>query len=374
MRRSPIDPLHRELSATFTSFAGYVLPLYYSSIVKEHMAVRERVGIFDVSHMGRLRVSGESATDFLNYVTANDVEKLYDGKMQYSLILNDRGGIKDDVTIYRLSSDDYILVVNAANRQKILEWLRSNVDQWGGISIRDLTDSSSMFAVQGPYSGVIYKEYFSDDFSLKRFHFKEMMDPEEGKAPVIVSRSGYTGEDGFEMMMFTEDQSLMIRSFKKLLSILDSYGGLPCGLGARDSLRLEAGYCLYGNDIDENTNPFEASLGWVVKMYKADFIGKKALENMEKPKRIRTGLVMDDRSIPRKGNTLHVDGNTVGIVTSGGFSPILLRGIGMVYIDTDYASEGTEVYVSVRGRVKKGGIKNFPLYDPDKYGFSRKAL
>ena len=374
MRRSPLDPLHRELSATFTSFSGYVLPLYYSSIVKEHLTVRDRVGIFDVSHMGRIRVSGESATDFLNYVTANDVEKLYDGKMQYSLILNESGGIKDDITVYRLSSNDYILVVNAANREKILDWLLLKKDPWGDISIIDVTDDSSMFAIQGPYSKMVYEEYFSASFNLKRFHFWNGTDPETGQAQIIVSRSGYTGEDGFEMIMFTKDKMLMMRSFKTLLSIINSYEGLPCGLGARDSLRLEAGYCLYGNDIDEDTNPYEASLGWVVKMYKTDFIGKKALENVGEPKRIRTGLVMEDRSIPRRGNTLHVDGDAVGIVTSGGYSPILLKGIGMVYVDTKYSLEETEVYVSVRGRVKKGVIKGFPLYDPERYGFTRKSL
>ncbi len=360
----PLTNYHEHLKAKFTVFAGYRLPLYYTSISSEHMAVRERVGIFDVSHMGRLEVLGSEAESFLNYLTANDVTRLVDGKMQYSLILNENGGIKDDVTVYRLSEDRFIVVVNAANRDKIFGWFMRNRSGYRNLEYRDITSESVMLAIQGPLSTIVYEEVFGEPMDLKRFHFKVVND-------LLVSRSGYTGEDGFEVMVFSANKRRIFELFSTFLRVVRELGGQPCGLGARDTLRLEAGYCLYGNDIDETINPYEASLDWVVKLDKGDFIGRKALIEAPPPKRRRTGFLMTDSGIPRRGYKLFKNSEEVGWISSGGFSPLLKRGMAMIYIDVDYMSDGVEVEVDVRGRMRKGVVKDFPLYDKKRYGYTR---
>ena len=370
--------VHESLGARFTSFAGYKLPLYYTSITNEHLAVRNNVGIFDVSHMGRLIVEGRDAKDFLNFVTANDVDKLYPGKMHYSLLLNEDAGIIDDITVFMFSETNFLLVVNAANRLKVINWLNKYKQSFNNVSIKDVTKESIMLAVQGPNSSKVYKLVYDEDFNIKRFHFHNVGEINE-KGGTIISRSGYTGEDGFEIIYFYREKKDAFNLWRKLYREIENIGGLPCGLGARDMLRIEAGYCLYGNDIDEYTNPFEASLEWVVKFYKPNFLGKdRLLQLKDKVDKRRYGLIMVDPGIPRKGYKLlyrHNNRETVeiGYVTSGGYSPILEKGIGMVYVDTTTISEpvNKEVFIDIRGRLRKCLIKDFPLYDPSKYGYSR---
>ncbi len=366
--------IHEHLNAKFTIFAGYQLPLYYTSITQEHLAVRKNVGIFDVSHMGRILIQGNNSFDFLNYLTANDVEKIYPGKMQYSLILNEKGGIKDDITIFNMGNNEFLLVVNATNRLKIINWLNKHKHNFGDIRLSDLTKQSIMIAVQGPKSKHIIDETFNNFSDLRRFHFG-VENIETSR--LVISRSGYTGEDGFEIILLNTPRKRGIELWNKLFKKVIEINGLPCGLGARDSLRIEAGYCLYDNDIDENTNPYEASLGWVVKIYKKDFIGKKALlELKNKVLKMRMGLVMKEPGIPRKGYKIyHLDKDShektiIGYVTSGTYSPILNKGIGMGYISSNYI-DNKEIYIEIRKKLRSAEIKSFPLYDENQYGWKR---
>ncbi len=379
MMKTILYEAHESLGARFTSFASYRLPLYYTSITNEHLAVRENVGLFDVSHMGRLVVEGNEAKDFLNFIAANDVEKLYPGKMHYSLLLNENAGIIDDITVFMFSETKFVVVVNASNRLKVINWLNKNKQRYRyEVSIKDITKNTIMLAVQGPNSGEIYNKIYNENLDLKRFHFKCVGVPFE-KGCAIISRSGYTGEDGFEIIYFFSGKKDAFNLWREFYREVERLGGLPCGLGARDMLRIEAGYCLYGNDIDESINPFEASLEWVVKLYKSDFIGKDALlklkDNISKK---RYGLVMEAPGIPRKGYKVFCESSDskyheVGYVTSGGYSPILEKGIGMVYVDVKSLKEpiDKEVLIDVRGRMRKGFVKNFPLYDPKRYGYNR---
>ena len=357
--------------AQMTEFAGFYMPLFYSSILDEHMAVREKVGIFDVSHMGRALIEGVDATKFVNYLTANDVNRLVDRKSHYSLLLNENGGIVDDILVYRLTQSKIMIVYNAGNREKDLQWITSHADDFN-VSIEDISDRTVMIAIQGPLSTKVVGKIYRGATDLKRFYithffFKDI----EG----WISRTGYTGEDGFEIIAYVNDTNSIVNFWNGLKRNVISVGGLPCGLGARDSLRLEAGYCLYGNDIDETTNPYEANLSWVVKMDQGDFIGKQALlELKDNITRLRIGLVMNDRSIPRKDYSIYDcdNKNLLGQVTSGGFSPILKKGIGMGYVNIKYAVDGQEICIDVRGKIRNATIRNFPLYDTDRFGFRRK--
>ena len=369
IKKSPLSDFYAE-KAYMVEFAGFYMPLFYKSILDEHMAVREHVGLFDVSHMGRIIVEGEDATDFVNYLTANDVNRLVEGKSHYSLFLNNQGGIVDDILVYRLDKDMILIVFNASNRDKDYRWILKHKNGFDS-HIRNISDNTVMFAVQGPDAIKVISNFYPQASSLKRFYFEKF---EYDDLNGWISRTGYTGEDGFEIILFFDNIKHIKLFWKELEQRTISLSGLPCGLGARDSLRLEAGYCLYGNDINENTNPFEANLSWVVKMDQGDFIGKKALSKLrDNVKRLRVGIVMNDRSIPRSHyKILNDDMNKViGEVTSGGFSPILKRGIGMGYIDVEYSSEDTSIRVDIRGKLKQGAVKAFPLYDKSRYGFRR---
>lgn len=370
-RKTQLYDFHKE-RGHIVEFAGFCMPLYYTSIIKEHMAVRTTVGMFDVSHMGRLMLKGRDAKEFLNYITANDVNKLKPGKAQYTLFLNRNGGIIDDLIIYMLDEETYLAVVNAGNREKDLKWVDENIRKGDfDVDILNISDNSLMLAVQGPEAVNIVKEKFPETQHLKRFNF---LMSNYGNNDILISRTGYTGEDGFELILFSNDRNTIYNLWESLYEDIERKKGAICGLGARDSLRIEAGYCLYGNDIDDNTNPFEAGLSWVVKMYKKDFIGKDALLRITEEnliKRVRIGVVLESKAIPRKGYKVYTDTREIGFITSGTFSPILNKGIGMGYIDKYYAQEGLEVYVDIRGKMYRGTIKKFPLYDPTKYGYTR---
>ena len=373
-RRTQLYQVHLK-TAKLTVFAGFEMPVYYKDIAPEHMAVRNSVGIFDISHMGRVIVTGADSERFLNYVITNDVSTLSPNSAQYSVMCTQTGGIVDDFVMYRLETEKFLVVFNASNRDKDYEWFTKNAKGFT-VRIEDLSGNVAMFAVQGPNAEKTLQKISSEDLSkIGRFKcgHSHLADTD-----VFVSRTGYTGEDGFEVFVWNtslEKPDLAVKVWNAILEAGKNFGIEPCGLGAWDTLRLEAGLCLYGNDIDENTTPLEAGLSFVVKLQKGEFIGKEALlkQKTEGWKRKRVGVEMTDQGIPRPGFEIHsATGEKIGQITSGTFSPLLKCGVGMGYVQTSQVQEGALVKVNIRGRMAKGKIKAFPLYDPEKYGYKRK--
>ena len=351
------------------------MPLYYKDIIPEHLAVRNCVGIFDISHMGRVLITGTDAEAFLNYTITNDLSTLLPNAAQYSVMCTDTGGIIDDFVIYRLEQEKFLMVYNASNNEKDYDWLVKNSKGFR-VKLEEISDDVAMFAVQGPNSEKTLQKISRQDLSkIGRFKCASV---ELAGTDVFASRTGYTGEDGFEIFVWNASLAKpdkAIDLWKAILEAGKSYGIEPCGLGARDTLRLEAGLCLYGNDINENTTPLEAALGFVVKLAKERFIGKEVLskQKAEGVQRKRVGVKITDHGIPRPGFEIRSEtGESVGSITSGTFSPLLNFGIGMGYVKTSSAQEGSIVDVMIRDRVAKGKITGFPFYDPDKYGFKRR--
>lgn len=363
-----------EKNGHLTEFAGFALPLWFKGIIAESLAVRNAAGIFDVSHMGRAIVIGKDSQKLLDQITTNDVASLENGQGQYSLICNDGGGIKDDALVFRLQDQEHLIVYNAGNRQKDYDWIINN-SRGLEVEVQDVSDKVAMFAVQGPKARELVQRLSRDRLlGIPRFACSWT---QLAGFKALVSRTGYTGEDGFEVFVWDsplDDPSNAQAVWNKLLETGRAHGLEPCGLGARDLLRLEAGLCLYGTDIDEDTNPYEAKLSFVVKLYK-NFIGKQKLqESKEKgPSRIRVGMVTERRAIPRHGFPIFHQGKGVGTVTSGSFSPILNAGIAMGYVEREAAEEGTELRIQVRDRMEKVKVVKPPFYDTTKYGYSRKA-
>lgn len=376
IRRTQLYEVHRK-TAELTVFAGFEMPKYFKDIKPEHLAVRNSVGVFDISHMGRVTVTGADSERFLNYVITNDVSALSPNSAQYSVMCNQNGGIIDDFVVYRLETEKFLVVFNASNREKDHNWLVKNAVGFD-VKIDEISDSVAMFAVQGPNAEKTLQKISTEDVSkIGRFKCgnSRLADVE-----VFVSRTGYTGEDGFEV--FTWNASLAkpdnaVKLWGAILEAGKSLGIEPCGLGARDTLRLEAGLCLYGNDIDENTTPLEAALGFVVKLQKDKFAGKETLlrQKTEGVKRKRVGLRMIDQGIPRPGYEVYTDtGEKIGKLTSGTFSPLLKYGIGMGYVQVLHALEGNVVHVKIRDKMAKARITGFPFYDVEKYGYKRKTI
>jgi len=352
------------------------MPLYYKDITPEHLAVRNSVGIFDISHMGRVLVTGTDAEHLLNYVITNDVSTLQPNAAQYSVMCNENGGIIDDFIVYRLETQKFLLVFNANNREKDYNWLVTNA-KGSNVKIEEISDDVAMFAVQGPNAEKTLQKIATEDLS-KTGRFK--CEPSRlAGVEVFLSRTGYTGEDGFEIFVWNASiakSDNATRLWRAILEAGKTLGIEPCGLGARDTLRLEAGLCLYGNDIDEMTTPLEAALGFVVKLQKDRFIGKEVLlkQKADGVRRKRVGIRMTDGGIPRPGFEIRAEsGETIGSVTSGTFSPLLNFGIGMGYVQTPHAQEGNSVNVIIRNKTSTGRITSFPFYDTEKYGFKRKT-
>lgn len=375
----PVQKTHlhgfHSLKGRMVSFAGFEMPMWYKGIIPEHMAVRNAVGIFDVTHMGRALINGPEAEAFLDYVTTNNVAALPPLSAHYSTMCNELGGIKDDFIVSRLETEKFLLVPNAVNRVKDYEWLVKQSRAFD-VNIEDVSDNIAMFAVQGPKAEQTLQEICDEDLT-KIQRFKGGWAKLAG-VDVYVSRTGYTGEDGFELFTWNTPLSNPENAIKVWNAVLEAGQGVgiePCGLGARDTLRLEAGMCLYGNDIDENTTPLEAGLGFVVKFNKGDFIGKEALlkQKTEGLKRKRVGVRMLERGIPRPHNEVWRKGEKIGHVTSGTFSPILKRGIAMAYLSTEYAVESTAVDVRIRDKFVRGEVVTFPFYDVTRYGFRRET-
>jgi aminomethyltransferase len=341
-RKTQLYRVHQQ-SAKLTVFAGFEMPLWYKGVILEHLTVRNSVGIFDISHMGRVIISGIDSERFLNHVITNDVSKLSPNDAQYSVMCNENGGIVDDFVIYRLEKEKFMMVPNATNREKDYNWLIKNANGFE-VKIEEISDNVAMLAVQGPNAEKTLSKISAEDLSkIERFKCSHS---HLANIDVFLSRTGYTGEDGFEVFIWNTSLAKPDNAVKFWNAVLEAgkiFGIEPCGLGARDTLRLEAGMCLYGNDIDENTTPLEAALGFVVKLQKNNFVGKEVLlkKKDEGIKRKRVGIQMIDQGIPRPNFEIYGnESEKIGHVTSGTFSPLLKCGIGMGYIQTSLAQEG----------------------------------
>ena len=356
-QRTPLYDRHRALGARLVDFAGWEMPVSYTSALDEHRAVREHCGLFDVSHMGEVEVRGRGAAGWCDRLTVNRVAALADGDAQYSVLCDERGGVIDDLIVYRLDGERFLLVVNASTASGDLEWMRAHADP--GIQIVDRSAETGLVALQGPGAARVLAGLADvDPTELRPFTIRECHVAGER---VQVSRTGYTGEDGFEILVSSDRLPAL---WDALLAAMRPAGGLPCGLAARDTLRLEAALPLYGSDMDRETTPLEAGLGWVVKLDKGDFIGRAALAAQRErglPRRL-VGLGMDEAGVPRHGQRVLVDGAPVGQVTSGTKSPTLDRFIAMAYVPPRHAEVGTALEVDVRGRRHAARVVPRPFY------------
>lgn len=357
MKKTPFTEIHRSLGAKLVEFAGFEMPVQYTGIIDEHQAVRNRVGVFDVTHMGEFIVRGKDAAAFLQKMTINDITKLYEGRVQYSAMCYDDGGIVDDLLVYHCG-DHYMLVVNASNTKKDFEWLKSHLE--GDVSLVDRSDEFSLLAVQGPQSLATLKKIVDVDLSkIEYYHFtKGRLAGEE----MIISRTGYTGELGFELY-FRWDDAAAKKIWDAVFNAGKEFGVAPIGLGARDTLRLEMGYCLYGNDIDQTTHPLEAGLGWITKLNKGEFLGKSVMMKAKQEGLHRTlvGFTLSEKAVARHGYPLLLNGSEMGHVTSGTFSPTLERAIGMGYVSTGNNEEGKTIQVGIRGKEIPATIVKIPF-------------
>lgn len=357
MKTVPLHQVHVELGAKIVPFAGFEMPVRYSSDMEEHHTVRNNVGVFDVSHMGEFSVKGPGALDLIQKVTSNDASVLFDGKVQYSYLPNADGGVVDDLLVYRYNAEEYLLVVNASNIEKDWNWIQSHNTE--GVEMKNLSDELCLLAVQGPNATATLQKLTSVDLSVMdyyTFQVGKMADIEE----VIISATGYTGAGGFEIYIKNEDAKKM---WEAIFEAGNEFNIQPVGLGARDTLRLEKGFCLYGNDIDDKTSPLEAGLGWVTKFTK-DFINSDDLKSQKEAglKNKLVGFEMIDRGIPRGHYELcDAEGNKLGDVTSGTQSPTLQKGIGLGYVPTAYSKPETEIFVKVRDRLLKAKVVKLPF-------------
>lgn len=348
LKQTPFTDIHRGLGAKLVAFGGYEMPVQYSGIIEEHKAVRSGVGLFDVSHMGEFFVGGPDRLALVQRVTTNDASRLTPGKVQYSAMCTPSGGIVDDLLVYHMG-DTYMLVVNASNIAKDLAWITS---QRGTLNatVEDRSDETALLAVQGPRSLATLAKLTGDDLaSMEYYTWRSAV---VAGVPMTVSRTGYTGELGFELY-FRASAATAKGVWDAIMTAGAPEGIRPAGLGARDTLRLEMGFCLYGNDIDETTNPLEAGLGWITKLAKGEFIGRAPILAVKErgPERKLVGFVMEDeRAFPRHGYEIRTEGGRPGHVTSGTVSPMLEKGIGMGYVDARSACEGGKLTVVVRGR------------------------
>ena len=359
-RRTPLHPAHVRAGAKLVDFAGFEMPVQYGSILEEHRAVRERVGLFDVSHMGEIALRGPGALRAAQRLVTNDLAKAKDGQAMYAAVCNERGGIVDDVVVYRRSAEDLLVCVNAGNRAKDFDWFRSRLSGDAGLELVDEGDDWAQLALQGPKAaGLLARLTKAALPSLASYHF---LDAEVAGRACLLARTGYTGEDGFELFCAPSDA---VPLWEALLDAGAADGILPCGLGARDSLRLEAKYCLYGNDIDDETTPLEAGLGWIVKLDKGEpFVGQGPLaaQKAAGPTRKLVGFTLVERGIPRHGYPVLVDGEAVSEVRSGTLSPTLGLPIGLCYLPAAQATPGTPFAVEIRGKAVGAKVVPTPFY------------
>ena len=354
MKHTILYDKHIGFNAKMVPFAEFSMPLQYTGITDEHNGVRTSVGVFDVSHMGEFTISGNDAENFLQLLTTNDINKLAIGRAQYSTMCLENGGIIDDLVIYRFD-DHYMMVVNAANIESDFQWISNNIK--GDVTLRDISDETNLIAVQGPKSGGLL--HGITDHNLSKLKFYHFIETNVAGYPVVLSRTGYTGELGFEI--YGNDESILA-IWDKLFDTQELQV-LPVGLGARDTLRMEMKYTLYGMDIDRGTTPIEAGLRWITKFDKGAFIGRESLmdENIEYKKRL-VCFEMMERAVPRHNYEIFVNEKQIGMVTSGTQSPSLNKGIGLGYVEIEYANPGTKIDIDIRGRKKSAIIMKPPLY------------
>ena len=360
LKKTALCQEHEQLGGRMVPFAGWYMPVQYSGLIDEHNAVRNAAGLFDVSHMGEFRVRGPQACEFLESITTNHVQKLTDGRIHYTLLTYPEGTIVDDLLIYKFADDHYLLVVNAGNIDKDWDWVAQKAQAFD-VQVNNESDQISQIALQGPLAEKILQPLADSDLSgLTYYHFTE---GRVANAHALISRTGYTGEDGFEIYVDNKDAASV---WKALLDAGASLGLKPAGLGARDTLRLEARLALYGNDIDQTTTALEAGLGWVVKLKKPfTFVGQQALAQQKKEgcKRRLIGFEVTDRGIARHGYAiLNRDGDVIGEVTSGSHSPTLEKAIGMGYVPIEYSEPGTELAIQVRKKSVSAIVVKGPFY------------
>ena len=357
MKQTKFSNIHKQFGAKLVEFAGFEMPVQYTSIIAEHKSVRQSVGVFDVSHMGEIIIKGEKALDFVQKITVNNAAKLEIGKVQYSAMCYNDGGIVDDLLVYKISDNEYMLVVNGANKDKDFNWMKENNSF--GVNIIDESDDYSLLAVQGPNSQKVIEKLLGEEINVEYYHYfnSKLMDID-----VIVSRTGYTGELGFELY-FKSDVETAEKIWNSIFEAGKEFNIAACGLGSRDTLRLEKGFCLYGNDIDETTTPLEAGLGWITKLKKGDFIGRDVLvkQKVEGVKRKLVPLIFEQRAFPRHNYEIKANGEKVGHITSGTVSPILEKPIALGYVAVEYAKMDETVQVVVRNKEVNAKITKLPF-------------
>ena len=357
MKNVALNDVHVGLGAKMVPFAGFNMPVQYSGINAEHETVRKDVGVFDVSHMGEFILKGEGALDLIQRVSSNDASKLFDGKVQYSCLPNENGGIVDDLLVYRIDEKTYMLVVNASNIDKDWDWIsKYNLE---GVEMKNISDQTSLLAVQGPKAAAALQSLTDVDLaSMEYYTFKKGLFA--GVDNVLISATGYTGAGGFELYF---DDKYARQIWDAIFKAGEPFGIKPVGLAARDTLRLEMGFCLYGNDIDDNTSPIEAGLGWVTKFSK-NFVNSEnlALQKQEGVSRKLVGFEMIDRGIPRHDyEIVNAEGNVIGKVTSGTQAPSLQKAIGLGYVAKEFSKEGSEIYIKIRDNKVKAQVVKFPF-------------
>jgi aminomethyltransferase len=359
LKRTPLHAAHVRLGARMISFGGWDMPVQYVGIVDEHRTVRTAAGCFDVSHMGEFELRGPDALSSLQRLTTNDVAALDVGQVQYSLLCDEAGGIIDDLTLYRLGADHYMMTVNAANIEKDWAWVTRHLA--GRVDARNVSAETGLIAVQGPQAERLVASLA--DIDVAGIAYYRCARGRVAGVPGLLSRTGYTGEDGFELYLPADGTEQV---WERLLAEGKADGVVPVGLGARDTLRLEMKYALYGSDIDETANPLEAGLGWVVKPAKGEFLGRAAIERVraEGPRRRLVGFEMVERAVPRHGYPILHEGTSVGVVTSGSYGPSVDRYIGMGYVPASLAAVGTDLAVEVRGRGQAARVVKTPFHPP----------
>ena len=358
LKATPLLGLHKELGAKLVPFVGWNMPIQFAGVLSEHICVRERVGLFDVSHMGEIEVKGKDAKKFLQFLLSNNVEKMFDGSILYSLMCYETGGVVDDLLVYRFSENHYFLCVNASNSDKDYDWIARHASSFN-VNIKNISSEISQLALQGPDAKNVLQSLCDislDDLSYYNFR-KGMVNNVES----LISRTGYTGEDGFELYLSPEKVSEVFRS---LMEQGRSYGIQPIGLGARDTLRIEMGYPLYGNEIDNNPTPLDAGLGWVIKFDKGEFLGRGSLLKQKEqgsPRRKLVGLKLLARGVPRAHYQVFKNGESVGEVTSGTFSPTLNTGVGLCYVSSEYSDIGNHLDMKIRDQLVATEVIQLPF-------------
>jgi aminomethyltransferase len=357
LKKVALNDVHEKLGAKMVPFAGYNMPVRYSSDIEEHMTVRKSVGVFDVSHMGEFKIEGPDALDLIQRVTSNDASKLIDGQAQYSCLPNETGGIVDDLIIYKVKDNDYLVVVNASNIEKDWNWI-SKFNTKGAI-MKNISDDICLFAIQGPKAAAVLQKLTKTDLaSIKYYHFS--IGEFAGEKDVVISNTGYTGAGGFEIYV---NKNSAEKVWNAIFEAGKNEEIKPIGLGARDTLRLEMGFCLYGNDIDDTTSPLEAGLGWITKFTK-EFTNSSNLKKQKEEgvQKKLVGFKMIDKGIPRHDYAIKdATGNVIGKVTSGTMSPMLGIGVGLGYVTTANSTPGSEIFIDVRGKGLKAEVNKLPL-------------